>query len=333
MSTVNATLAPLTYDTAEAKFAVRKLGIGSQDETEKRTKKDDIDKHIEVSAKAKRKRRGGAMTDEGFRILRRTQEAVRLMYYSSNKEFRSQTWYEPVMVAMAVDVWAGVPSIIQDIVEAQENLVEQEIAKREGKYLTKKAESDIRRDVRRRMSKQLGMTKDNIDLVDENLEPIPVNAPEESPREDDGRIWDGGILLRSLMSIRKRMTKLARKENRLNEVAIVESDTGLEALMEHVDRVAAGFVLEVLGDERTKTRAGERPCRFMWIEYEETGDKRIDWQAEYRGMFADDLADAKLTIHEVLPKDFLRLPKDSRWDPPSMVESRVFHVSGREYEE
>jgi hypothetical protein len=266
-------------------------------------------------------------------VIDKAMEAVRVMNCSDN-EFREQTWQGHALEFLCADFLAGCDPAVLEVVGDIETAGEEAASAAEGKKPS--AVSRKVRDARMRaMEKgaaQLGVVEpggkdkppggDKSDLS-QKIASIRSNSAGQDGVPDSGHgeeehVEDGGRLAKA---VRRTLVEYGEE---------YRADTGETIPMlidvQLVDAVKrskkdGGFIIKVLGDERTRSKTGVRPVVYVWIGME-PNDRALEAEIEYSDEMDDVLPTAELDIVELLPKNWEKLPKSKRWPMPSFCVRR-----------
>lgn len=267
-------------------------------------------------------------TKEQMAGVRRAMEAVRLSN-ANDSNLQTKSWHARALELICADFLAGQPPLVIELLDAQEEAVsrEREIAERErGQPLTRNQETTIRRKIREKIADQLELGRKpsiypkpvqmEIDVLREAAKDIDAMKTEADP---DGRIIDDGFLF-GLLSEDIRRNHDEKASANVGEISmLVGGAEDLPRFWKHAENAAKGFVVQVLGDPRTRTKNGLRPSFMAWVA-EELFEE--NWCEAYSQELAMVLPDAKLEVIEFVPPPFTFRDGDELWDAPSFVTGR-----------
>lgn len=265
--------------------------------------------------------------------VRRAMEAVRVMNHR-DEAFRVQQWMGTALEYICADFLSGVDPAVLEIVEAQEAAVAEAAAKyrEQGEEIPAKRARAIRSQVRDSLADALGAAARRLDRaphVTPDLEEAMAARREEADERtaevaDDARIPDDGALLRAVRSaVRDYAQEYLESNPNIGRRQRLEYIIGDPATLRDLIarwEAAGGFLLEIRGDERTRTGAGLRPRCWLWIADEFDG-ATLALDADYADEL-DSLPDPQLTVVELLPQGFAALEAADRWDAPSFASQR-----------
>lgn len=136
----------------------------------------------------------------------------------------------------------------------------------------------------------------------------------------DERVIDDGRLLKAVRGTLAEYAEAYKDRNGKPFKMLVDELSLLHPMQEHWQE-KGGLLFRIDGDSRTRTRAGLAPSCLLWIE-EEDPDQAIDFALEYDDAFDDMVSCPRLTVTELLPADWEKLPAEEQWESPAIAERR-----------
>lgn len=236
-------------------------------------------------------------------------EAIRIINFGDNR-FKNQSWQGHALEYLAADFLAGCdPAITALVYENKQKLKDltDEVTKDEkGKSYSARKARELNQRLIKSGAEQLGLIENASNVI----------TKEEN--QDDDRINDDGRLTKAMKTAFLEYTYEYNDET--GKTIPVLLGVPLEEATKQADK-HGGFVIEILGDERTKTKAGKTPVFYMWLE-NEPNDRGLELEIEYSDHFEDDLPTAEIKVIEILPKNWEEINDESRWNKPSFCIDR-----------
>ena len=292
----------------ELKSAVGESVVWPDPEYEPKKKKEDVE-----GKKKTLMLRFGVDPDAKVNVIDRAFLGVRIANYGE-EEYRTQMWQGHALEYLCADWLAGAePSVlelIEEVTEASESAMKK--AGDEGK--TDSVVARRGREARRRAIEQ-GTARLGIVEPGGGKETIEEVSMEEPVKKDDGRIDDEGRLSKA---VKKAFINYAEeyREDTGNTLGLL-IDVSLADATSRANK-QGGFVVCVLGDERTKAVGGRRPTAYVWIS-SEPANMSLELEMEYSDIYEGVLDDAEVMITEVLPPDW---DKVIQWAMPTFCHGR-----------
>jgi len=259
-------------------------------------------------------------------VVDRALEAVRVLN-NDDEEYKKQTWQGHALEFICADFVAGCDPqalvIVDEIEEEMELLAAK--SKEEGKE-----EKDIKRIIRDAKKKARDKA---VDATIKAVKPKKRKKPEEKKEElktenevepeTERKIYDKGRLLESVQKTLKYYKE--EYENERDEMLGVEVSFDYEEVAKRAEQ-KGGYVVKIIGDNRTKNSGEERPEVYAWITAE---DKEIplNFDIEYSDAMEKDLRDADVKVVEMIPEDYDKLDKEDTWEMPAFCEERERYES------
>ena len=268
--------------------------------------------------------------DEG--TIRPAMEAVRILN-CKDERFRAQTWQGEALEAICADFLAGCDPRVLQIIEAQEQVVAAEAARveaKDGRALTARKKARLRAAVRDEMAERLGLVPSTA-LEPQEEDPAlqasvqqyeEAQAAKQAEAEADDRVEDDGALIDALNEARKEVLRTNP------EASIRLGGPQEEVGFRRVAAEKGWYLIQAIGDERTKTRAGTRPILYL------VGDcfDGFDCEPFYLESLSAVVEAPEILFVEILPSDYSELPEDEQWDAPDFVEARAIEGSEKTHE-
>ena len=253
--------------------------------------------------------------------IRPAMEAIRVMNCKDDR-FRAQTWQGQALESICADFLAGCDPRVLQVVQAQEEVVAAEaarVAANEGRTLTARKKARIRATVRDEMAERLGIVQPDAEKYEP--EPAPemeasvkeyeaMQAAKAAEEEADDRVPDDGALSMALTEARNELLRVRPEAN------IRVGGPSEEVAFRRLADEKGWYMIQALGDERTRTTNGKRPIIYL------VGDDFDGFDPE--PMYQEDLQkfveNPTILFVEVRPSDYYELPESEQWDPPDIVD-------------
>lgn len=259
-------------------------------------------------------------------VVRRACEYVRIMN-CDDPSFRQQQWLGAALALICADFIAGVDPRVARVYEAQQEAIEEAIARAEanGRRLSRKRVTAVGNLVRDAVAEQLGLvqrraeasletTDDALAVAQVNEERAAEQAAKESEREQDSRLLEEGQLMDALVNMRSQC--VAQGLVQPNRIVLGGPESYAEFLRTYEKR--GGYLFRVEGDERTRTKAGVRPCMYVWMDQDYS--ECIDLPLNYEEQFEDaDLLEPTVEVVELVPAN---VPDEEMWEQPTFASRR-----------
>lgn len=264
--------------------------------------------------------------------IRRACEVMRVTH-CNEPEMRQHMWLGTALTYICADYMSGADQRAIRIVDAQEEAVADEIARMEarGRKTTRKRISILRNNVRDALAQQLGLVAapaaDPAAQLDQII--VEARALEDQRREEraaaaeDPRMLDDWRLMDALINARAEFAR----DSGLPINSIMLGDATRYAAFCKAQIESGGFLLRVIGDERTRTPSGVRPSVLMLAMAEDDVlEEHFDFTQNYLDQFEDDGIDnLAWTIVELLPADYGQPDEDGQplsWTMPRIASTR-----------
>jgi hypothetical protein len=229
------------------------------------------------------------LADQGYRTLRfkiskdqdeivqRAMEVMRVMH-CQDEQFKSKQWQGSSLELICAEFLSGADSRALSVVTAMEEEVEkakaQQLIKDKTVTLTKRKIRKVRTDTRERMYKELGLdeeveayeppelTKDE-KKSDESYKKAKKDQEEKEDEDirliDDDRLYDsvGGCLIEHGEGIKEQTGK--------RPVMLIGRPNDKTRLEQKFEK-HGGTMYLLTGDERTKSKIGDTPFMYVWLE-------------------------------------------------------------------
>ncbi|MEN6368900.1 MAG: hypothetical protein ABFD77_04290 [Thermotogota bacterium] len=278
-------------------------------------------------------------------VVDRAMEAVRVMNCADDK-FREQTWQGHALEFICADFLSGCSHDVLQIVDAMDAAEEDalRIAEQDGKpEPAARKIRDLRAKVRDKLAVESGLLPPEkasddgrqLDLPDGSQ---PEEGSDEEPGDDDGEadgdegekpkekpevetVPDGGRLLRAVVATMNSYMEEARgadvRDKDMPENVIFDGpDPSKEQIQKWSKR--GGYLVRILGDERTAGADGKRAAVCAWVA-SEPANLALDFSLEYDDATDDLLGDGSVEVVELLPPDYKEI---DQWNKPHFADRR-----------
>lgn len=252
--------------------------------------------------------------------FRRACEGIRVINMRDEK-YRGQDWQGHAVEYMSADCISGLPDAALAVVDAMDEAVarEQAAAEADSKKWTKRKERDIRAKVREEVAVKLGVAEpigyepEPDPIVEEAKETEEKQTAARAEEQTDPRIEDQERLRKAVL------ISVSEYVNEINDCA-----PGDIRIYEHSHEAVrwwdakGGLLIRVLGDERTRTPNSRRPELYLWMANDDTPEIPLSYTEEMDA----DLPDAAVSLIEMLPASYNRLPDEDKWEMAALAEDR-----------
>ncbi len=248
-------------------------------------------------------------------VIDKAMEAVRIMN-CADSNFRAQTWQGHALEFLCADFLSGCDPSVLAVVNEMDEAVKAAVEQAESEDKKPTVVSRKARDVR---LKTLEQGAARLGIIEQKVQ-SPSRTPRAPKEKDaDDRVRDNGMLKQA---VQKALISYAE------EYRADTGDTiGLMINVTVADAVKrsnrdGGFVVKVVGDERTRNVGRQTPITYFWMSMEPQG-RELELVPEYSSVLNEKLQDAQLQIVELLPANWNELSEDQRWEMPSFCTDRI----------
>jgi hypothetical protein len=269
------------------------------------------------------------LSTEQAEVVHRALEVLRVLH-AEEAPYTGNLWQGTALEWIAADFLSGAPAeairIVEEI-EAEAATAAEAAATEDGitPAKIKHRIRDLRGRLRVAKAREAGLIETPESFVPpgfgdlEGAREQAATADAEDAGDADERLLDEGQLRASTLdALTHWADECAATWGSRPQFLLVDPGQHADAMRRWQDK--GGFLCRVLGDVRTRTKAGRRPEVWFWVDGE-PDHVALDIPVEYDG--ALDLPGGTLAeVVELLPVGYSKLPADQQWESPHFADKR-----------